>query len=121
MKRKSTIGTGLGKGHGSNTNNFPIIREVDKDNVQIANRLLPTSRLFKMGKVKVIVDQHPAHGYTMSVSCRDRYPTWDEVAHLRYALIPDEAKMAMMLPSREDYINLHNFCFILNEIKEEAI
>jgi hypothetical protein len=43
----------------------------------------------------------------LSVSHPDRYPTWDEIADVRYELVPDEVTMALLLPPRGEYVNLH--------------
>ena len=52
----------------------------------------------------------------LSISCRDRYPVWDEIRDARYALIPDDCTMAMMLPPKREYVNVHKNCFHLHEI-----
>ena len=54
----------------------------------------------------------------LSVSHNKRNPTWEEIRDLRYALVPDEAMMAMFLPSRSDYVNAHQYCFHLFEIEK---
>lgn len=46
-----------------------------------------------------------------------RYPEWDEIAEARYQFIPDEVTVAMLLPPRSEYVNLHETCFHLWEIK----
>ena len=42
-----------------------------------------------------------------------RYPTWDEIAEARYRFIPDQVTMAMLLPPREEYVNIHPTTFHL--------
>lgn len=54
----------------------------------------------------------------LSISRTDRYPVWDEIKDARYALIPDECTMAMLLPPKGEYVNLHPNCFHLHEIME---
>lgn len=83
---------------------WPEIREVD---VASGMRLLTNSeRSYRMGKVlATVVPPTKEHGYFMSVRCKDRYPTWDEIVWLRYNLIPDAAQMAMLLPNLDRYIN----------------
>lgn len=63
-------------------------------------------------------------GWHMSISTRTngrhtrpahRYPSWDEIVDARYRFIPDEARMAMMLPPRSEYLNLHQTCFHLHQ------
>ncbi|MGJ3241139.1 MAG: DUF7694 domain-containing protein [Anaerolineae bacterium] len=41
----------------------------------------------------------------LSVNHPNRYPTWDEIVHIRYQLVPDDLDMAMLLPPIGEYIN----------------
>jgi hypothetical protein len=54
----------------------------------------------------------------VSVAHAHRYPTWDELADIRYELIPDDVTMAMLLPPIDDYVNAHDFCFHLWQIED---
>lgn len=54
-------------------------------------------------------------GWHMSVSCPDRYPTWDELAELRDALLPAHIAFVMHFPPPEEYVNVHNFCLHLHQ------
>ena len=36
-----------------------------------------------------------------------RLPTWEEIAEARYRFVPDEAQMALFLPPRAEYVNVH--------------
>jgi hypothetical protein len=42
-----------------------------------------------------------------------RYPTWDEIAHARYELLPADLTFAMFLPPREQYVAVHDTTFHL--------
>jgi hypothetical protein len=55
----------------------------------------------------------------MSISHPGRYPTWDEIKEARYRFVPNEVTMGMILPPREQYVNLHPNCFHLHEIEGE--
>jgi hypothetical protein len=57
----------------------------------------------------------------MSVSHPHRYPTWDEVADVRYELVPDEVTMALLLPPAGEYLNVHPFCFHLWQIDDRRV
>jgi len=57
----------------------------------------------------------------LSISCPDRYPTWDEIKFARYKLIPDDITMAMLLPPKGDYVNIHPNCFHLWQVKDPHI
>lgn len=82
--------------------------------------LEPNARRFRMGGCIVIVGSTPAAGYYLSISCAHRYPTWDEVAHARYALIPDHVTMAMILPPSGEYVNVHPHCLHLWQVAGET-
>jgi hypothetical protein len=82
--------------------------------------LEPGSRAFTMGPCRIIVSQQKA-GWHLSVSRPDRLPTWEEVRDARYALIPDEATMALLLPPRSEYVNVHEYCLQMYEIPGEYI
>lgn len=56
--------------------------------------------------------------YHLSVSCRDRYPTWDEIKYVRYKYLPNEKTFGLLLPPKEEYVNVHPNCFHLWEINE---
>jgi hypothetical protein len=45
-----------------------------------------------------------------------RYPTWDEIAHARYALLPDHLTFGILLPPKAEYVNLHPTTFHLHEV-----
>jgi len=82
--------------------------------------LEPGAKIYNAGKLKVIVGRHPIDGrWHLSISHPKRYPTWDEIKAARYQLIPNNVTMAMLLPPKEQYINIHNNCFHLWEIREE--
>ena len=65
---------------------------------------------FMRGHVRVIktVDNTPKWGWLkhISVSCADRYPTWHEILHAKEHFFGDTDCM-MVMPKKEDYINLH--------------
>lgn len=75
----------------------------------------PDAKGYRMGECFVMVGKESA-GWHLSISCADRYPTWDEVAHARYKLIPNSATMAMILPPREEYVNVHDYCLHIWQI-----
>jgi hypothetical protein len=54
----------------------------------------------------------------LSMSHPSRYPTWDELKEARYRLLPDEIYMAQLLPPKADYVNLHENCFHLHELRD---
>lgn len=113
----------VGKGHQGNSN-LPVIREPQLDprlEMMKARGLIQAgTRQFKMGRVTIMVSppvKESGMGWHMSISHPERYPTWDEVAKAWYELIPDADNRvgAMILPKREDYISIHNYCFQVHE------
>lgn len=46
-----------------------------------------------------------------------RYPTWDEIREARERFIPDEVTVAMLLPPKAEYVNVHGTTFHLWEIE----
>lgn len=79
------------------------------------------SRAFAKGDLRIWVTREVANvgaRWHLSISCRNRYPVWDEIRDARYALLPDEITMAMLLPPIKEYVNLHPNCFHLHEVIE---
>lgn len=72
-------------------------------------------RAYLMGECSIIVTKEYGHWH-MSIARPNRLPSWDEVSEARYRLIPDAVTMAMILPPKADYINLHSFCLQMIEI-----
>ena len=54
--------------------------------------------------------------FHMSISKNDRYPTLDEIVEARNYLCPLYMTMAMIIPPKEQYVNVHKNCFHLFEI-----
>jgi hypothetical protein len=74
---------------------------------------------YHRGACKVLVSRDgPERFWHISISCKSRYPSWDEIKKARYDLVPNEVTMAMFLPPKEEYINIHENCFHLHEIRE---
>lgn len=46
-----------------------------------------------------------------------RLPTWSEIVEARYRFCPDEAYMAMILPPKAEYVNLHPTTMHLYEVE----
>ena len=79
-------------------------------------------RVFVRGACSVLIrrdwieEQGGKECWHLSISCTDRYPTWDEIRDARYALLPGDVTMAMLLPPVAEYVNVHENCFHLWEI-----
>jgi hypothetical protein len=81
-----------------------------------------TRHAYSTGECRIIVTRE-IYGrrarWHLSISCADRYPSWDEIRDARYALLPDDVTMAMLLPPKAQYVNLMKNCFHLHEIDDE--
>lgn len=102
--------------------NMPVIRERALG-VVAEDLMQPGTRRFKMGKCRILLSPPHAEagiGWHMSISRSDRYPSWDEIAHARYELLPDDILMVMHLPPPDEYVALHKFTFHLHEADEDS-
>lgn len=97
---------------------FPEIRRRPDFEEKTRGVLEPGTKCYSMGKLAVFVSPPnlPTRGWHLSISHPTRYPTWDEIAHVRYTLVPDSVRIVMHLPPRSEYVALHPFCFNLWEI-----
>jgi hypothetical protein len=72
---------------------------------------------FQKGPLRVImsIEEHQwsIQVKHVSVSCRDRYPTWDEILDVRESFFEDRLHVAQMLPPKAQYVNVHKNCFHL--------
>jgi hypothetical protein len=58
-------------------------------NAMEAGMMQPGTLRYKAGKIHVLVSPpFKAYGWHMSISCHNRYPTWDEVVAAWYTLVP---------------------------------
>lgn len=78
-------------------------------------------QLWKLNDCKIMVAQEPCRSeerldWHISISHESRYPTWEEIKVARYSLIPEGVVMAMLLPPKEEFVNLHPNCFHLYQI-----
>ena len=67
-------------------------------------------------KVLVSVDAGLWH---LSISHRERYPTWDEIKEAREEFLPMDKTFAMFFPPSKEYVNIHPNCFHLWETEGE--
>lgn len=117
-RRPARLGTGIGKGHGGSTALSairPIPLPAPLEAARQNGMIQLDTKAYCLGACTILCS-HSHLGWHMSIAHPQRYPTWDEVAKARYELIPDEATMAMLLPPKAEYINLHSFCFQLQQI-----
>jgi hypothetical protein len=53
-----------------------------------------------------------------TISHPERYPTWDEIAAARYALLPSLRDCVLLLPPHDEYVNVHENCFHVHLLRE---
>lgn len=78
----------------------------------------PNLRTFRNGELWIMTGWTAQDGWHLSISHADRYPTWDEIRDARYALLPDNTMIAMFLPPKGEYVNVHPNCFHLWEARK---
>lgn len=115
----------IGQGNSPVNKKLPLPGEVPNDaglaQWIATGKLQPGTKSYRMGACFIILSPPVVEfnmGWHMSISCKNRYPTWDEVAQARYCLIPDELTMVMHLPPRSEYISVHQFCFQLRQLMD---
>lgn len=59
----------------------------------------------------------------ISVSVPSRYPTWDEIFTAWYDLVPGAAQITggILLPRKEEYVNIHPNCFHVHQLADSEI
>ena len=78
------------------------------------------------GRLNAAVSDEP-QGWHMSIShrpapaCKRRYPSWDEISHARYELLPLDVDFAMHLPPPNEYVALHDTTFHLHQHPERTL
>jgi hypothetical protein len=85
--------------------------------VELINAANSYLRLYLMGDCSVIVTRE-FDEWHMSISNRDRYPTWMEISEAWYRLVPGakDFTAALILPPLHEYINLNEFCMQVHQI-----
>lgn len=118
MKNDPATGTGTGQGHGGHSNLPPLVERKLTGALRTFRKhgyIQPDTRGFTMGRCTVLLSHDERGGYHLSIAHPTRYPTWDEIAYVRYELIPNDVPMVMWLPPKEEYINIHSFCLQMTE------
>lgn len=82
---------------------------------QFLKEIEPYLKTFQMGDCYIMVAWSVEEGWHLSISTNYRYPSWDEIAHARYKLIPGDVHVGLPLPPNKMYISFHDNCFHLHE------
>jgi hypothetical protein len=57
----------------------------------------------------------------LSISRKDRLPSYDEVKSARYQFMSEAKYVVQIFPPEEDFVNVHEFCLHLWEPKEPFV
>lgn len=59
----------------------------------------------------------------LSISVPYRHPTWDEIYTAWYDLVPgaSEIEGAVILPRKTEYVNIHQNCFHVHQLRDSEI
>jgi hypothetical protein len=112
------------KGHGWSERDLRAMVARSADELGAMKQLALTgTRMFDKGACKVLVSQEPRPKmddtrtyWHLSISCQNRYPTWEEIKDARYSLLPMGLTFAQILPPMNEYTNIHPNCFHLWEL-----
>ncbi len=77
---------------------------------------IPSAKAYVFDECSVLVGVEGGLWH-LSISHPSRYPSWEEIRDARYALVPDGVTMAMLLPPKDQYVNIHPNCFHLWQVK----
>jgi hypothetical protein len=81
-----------------------------------------SARWYMWGDLRVCVGDPVAEGHWhISISHPYRYPTWDEIYTARYDFCPHDINMAIILPKKSEYVNIHPNCFHVHELRDEEL
>lgn len=73
------------------------------------------ARRFLMGECNIYLAREKTEGgfpaWHLSISCKDRYPTWDEMLRARHDIMPANIDVVMFLPSKKESVEINNNCF----------
>ncbi len=82
------------------------------------------SKSYRRGQCVIMISPPTeTTGWHMSISCRARNPSWEEIRDAWYTLVPDadNKSACMILPRKVDYINIHNYCFHVHEMDKNIL
>jgi hypothetical protein len=96
---------------------IPVPAETERRLLNAANGYV---RAYLLGECSILVTKEYGRWH-FSIAHPRRYPTWDEVAEARYRLLPAGLHAAMILPPKGEYINMHEFCFQVIEVRDPIL
>ena len=102
---------------------FPPIRERPRP-ANLAQMVNPSLRVFSMGEVSVLTSRDTVYPgdlrWHISISCKDRDPTWEEIKHIQNRLKPD-LFFCMPMPPEKYWLSIHEHAYHLWEIRDDNL
>lgn len=80
------------------------------------NKTVETTFQTSSGCVGIV--SRDAGMWHLSISHKDRLPTYDELKDARYRFCPDVKYMAMIFPPKKEFVNVYETCLHLWEIEK---
>lgn len=94
--------------------NNPITKEQSLDPLWLMNNIENHGMVAGPYTLIFSVEKHDDSIYWhLSISHKDRYPTWDELMMFRSFVFNDDMEVIMIMPKVDEYVNLHQRCFHL--------
>lgn len=81
---------------------------------------VPHGRAFGKGGCTAIVSIDEGRWH-LSIARRDRLPTWEELGDARDSLLPPDLFFCVPHPPRSYWINIHEYCLHLYEIRDNVL
>ncbi len=76
------------------------------------------AKVFKYKDLKAVINIELDGLMHLSLSSKDRLPTYEEMKKARYDLMPNNMRVAQILPPVEEFVNIHENCLHLWELRE---
>jgi len=97
------------------------LRKVHVEKIVEVQSDISHGRRFIMGDCDIYLAKEKTSGgfesWHISISCKNRYPSWDEVVRVRYDLMPKNIEMVMFFPSKKENIEIGNNSIHLWQVK----
>lgn len=77
---------------------------------------------YKSGRLRALFSIDETHHGALrhlSVSHKNRTPTWEELLQARSIFFEDDTDCMMVMPVAEDYVNVHQYAFHIWQIPEK--
>jgi hypothetical protein len=99
---------------------IPMLLENILNNENSKSRWRKLYKNLDGARIILSMDQTP-HGDLkhLSISRRDRHPTWDEIVNAKIRFFGEDTDCMMVIPKKADYVNIEEHCFHVWETPKE--